>query len=78
LKVIAMPVVAYLLGRFAFGLDDASLYVVVILAALPAGQNVFNYAQRYDVGYVLSRDTVFLTTLACVPVIMLTALLLGS
>ncbi|GGO65864.1 transporter [Microbacterium nanhaiense] len=78
LKVVAMPVVAYLLGRFAFHLNDASLHAVVVLAALPSGQNVFNYAQRYDVGLVLARDAVFLTTVACMPVIVLITVILGS
>ncbi|WP_156759748.1 AEC family transporter [Microbacterium karelineae] len=78
LKIVGMPIAAYLLGRFAFGLDGHALYVVVVLAALPTAQNVFNYAQRYGVGYVLSRDTVFLTTLGCVPVLFAAALLLGS
>ncbi|WP_221584302.1 AEC family transporter [Microbacterium sp. G2-8] len=78
LKLILMPVAAYLLGRFAFGLDDHALYVVVVLAALPTAQNVFNYAQRYGIGYVLSRDTVFITTLGCIPVLFLTALLLAT
>ncbi|WP_166318088.1 AEC family transporter [Microbacterium excoecariae] len=77
LKIVLMPVAAYLLGRFAFGLEGQALYVVVVLAALPTAQNVFNYAQRYGVGLVLTRDVVFLTTLGCVPVLFATALLLG-
>ncbi|WP_110588972.1 AEC family transporter [Microbacterium suaedae] len=77
LKTLAMPLAAYLLARFAFGLDDHALAVVVVLAALPTAQNVFNYAQRYGIGYVLARDTVFLTTVGCVPVLFAAALLLG-
>ena len=76
LKVVAMPLVAYLLGRFAFALDGQALFVVVVLAALPTAQNVFNYAQRYGVGYVLTRDTVFLTTVGCVPALLAASLLL--
>lgn len=78
LKLVIMPAAAYLLGRFAFGLEGHALYVVVVLAALPTAQNVFNYAQRYGVGYVLTRDAVFLTTVGCVPVLFAAALLLGT
>ncbi|MET0854495.1 MAG: AEC family transporter [Microterricola sp.] len=70
LKLIAMPAVAWLLGALVFHLDQAALYAVVVLAALPTAQNVFNYAQRYDSGEILARDTVFVTTLGCVPVLL--------
>ena len=53
------------------------MLIVTVLAALPTAQNVFNYSQRYDVGETISRDTVFLTTLGCVPVLILITLLLG-
>lgn len=75
LKLIVMPVVAWLFGAFVFRLDATALYVVVVLAALPTAQNVFNYAQRYDTGEILARDTVFVTTLGCVPVLLGIALL---
>lgn len=77
LKLFAMPVVAWLLGAYAFGLDGHALLSVVVLACLPSAQNVFNYAQRYDVGEVIARDTVFLTTLGCVPILFAAVLLLG-
>lgn len=48
-----------------------------MLAALPTAQNVFNYAQRYATGRTIARDTVFLTTIGCVPVLFLVVLLLG-
>ncbi|HEY9423775.1 MAG TPA: AEC family transporter [Microterricola sp.] len=75
LKLFAMPVVAWLFGAFVFHLDQTALYAVVVLAALPTAQNVFNYAQRYDTGEILARDTVFVTTLGCVPVLLGIALL---
>lgn len=70
LKLAVMPAVAWLLGRFAFGLDDTALYAVTVLAALPTAQNVFNYAQRYDTAEIVARDTVFITTLGCLPVLL--------
>lgn len=77
LKLILMPLVAYVIGRFAFALDGHALFAVVILAALPTAQNVFNYAQRYGIGEVVARDVIFLTTLGCVPVVLGWAMLLG-
>ena len=63
----------------AFGdqLSDQDVLVVVVLAALPTAQNVFNYSQRYDVGETISRDAVFLTTVGCLPVLVVITLLLG-
>ena len=77
LKLVAMPVVAWAVAEFVFGLSDQDVLVVVVLAALPTAQNVFNYSQRYDVGETISRDTVFLTTLGCLPVLIVITLLLG-
>jgi malonate transporter and related proteins len=77
LKLIAMPVAAWALGRFVFGLDGVELYAVTVLAALPTAQNVFNFAQRYDTAEIVARDTVFLTTIGSVPALLAVALLLG-
>ena len=77
LKLVAMPVIAWALAEFVFGLSAHDVLVVTVLAALPTAQNVFNYSQRYDVGETISRDTVFLTTIGCVPVLILVTLLLG-
>ena len=77
LKLIAMPLIAWVVAEFVFGLSSAEVLIVVILAALPTAQNVFNYSQRYDIGETISRDTVFLTTLGCLPVLILIMFLLG-
>ncbi|GAA1525296.1 hypothetical protein BJ978_001656 [Agromyces terreus] len=77
LKLVAMPVAAWALGRFAFGLDGIELYAVTALAALPTAQNVFVFAQRYETAEVVARDTVFITTIASVPVLLAVAVLLG-
>ncbi|WP_382308784.1 AEC family transporter [Herbiconiux sp. UC225_62] len=76
IKVVIMPLVAYVVGRL-LGLDPADLFGVVALAALPSAQNIYNYAARYERGVVLARDTVLLTTLAAVPVLVLIAALLA-
>ncbi|BDZ45293.1 AEC family transporter [Naasia aerilata] len=75
LKLVVMPAVAALVGAL-LGLEGAHLYAVVVLAALPSAQNVFNYAQRYDRGVVVARDTVLLTTVGSIPVLLLVSLLL--
>jgi len=77
LKLVAMPLVAWALGRFAFGLDGHTLYAVTVLAALPSAQNVFTIAQRYDTAEIIARDTVLITTVGAVPVLFLVSLLLG-
>ncbi|WP_374312427.1 AEC family transporter [Microbacterium sp.] len=77
LKLIAMPVIAWVVAEFVFGLGAQDVLIVVVLAALPTAQNVFNFSQRYDVGETISRDTVFLTTIGCVPVLIAITLLLG-
>jgi malonate transporter len=77
LKLIAMPVVAWLVGRFVFGMSGHDLFVVVALAVLPTAQNVFNYAQRYGRGVIIARDAVVVTTLLSIPALVIVAALLA-
>ncbi|MFI8594236.1 AEC family transporter [Microbacterium sp. NPDC078428] len=77
LKLVVMPGVAWAVAALVFRLSPADVLVVVVLAALPTAQNVFNYSQRYGVGETIARDTVFLTTVGCVPVLLLALYLLG-
>jgi malonate transporter len=75
IKLVGMPAIAAIVALL-LRLDPHQLYAVVVLAALPSAQNVFNYAQRYERGLVIARDTVLLTTIGSVPVLLLVALLL--
>ncbi len=77
LKLVAMPVIAWAVGHFVFQLVGRPLFAVVILAALPVAQNVFNYAQRYERGEIVARDVVLITTVLCVPVLLVIAALLA-
>ncbi|MFE1645007.1 AEC family transporter [Microbacterium sp. P01] len=77
LKLVVMPVVAWAVAALVFRLSPGDVLIVVVLAALPTAQNVFNYSQRYGVGESISRDTVFLTTIGCVPVLLAAVALLG-
>lgn len=76
LKLIVQPVSAYLIG-LAFGLDSAALFAVVVLAALPAAQNIFVHAVRYNRGVVIARDSIFLSTILCPLALLLIAALLA-
>ena len=77
IKLVVMPLIAWAAGAFVFELEPAALFTVVILAALPSAQNVFNYAQRYSVAIALARDSVVITTVLSLPVMMVIALLLA-
>lgn len=76
LKLFVMPLVAWATATYAFGLSTHEVLIVTVLAALPTAQNVFNYAQRFGVGETIARDTVFVTTLGCVPILLLITALL--
>lgn len=77
LKLALMPVAAWALGHFVFGLTGHLLFVVTVLAALPTAQNVFTYAQRYQRGVILARDAVLITTALSVIVLVIVAALLA-
>ena len=77
LKLALMPVVAWLVGHFVFGLEGQQLFGVVVLAALPTAQNVFNYAQRHERGEILARDVVLITTVLSLPALLVIAALLA-
>jgi malonate transporter len=70
LKLFAMPLAAWG-AALLFRLSPEDVLVVTVLAALPTAQNVFNYAQRFDIGETISRDTIFITTVGCVPILLL-------
>ena len=76
IKLAVMPLAAWFFGRFVFGLDHDQLFAAVVLAGLPTAQNVFVYAQRYDRAVILARDTVLITTVGSVPLLVLVAFLL--
>lgn len=78
IKTLFMPLVAWLVGSLAFGLEGHLLFGVVVLASLPTAQNVFVYAQRYERGVTLARDTVLLTTVLSVPLLLVVAALLAA
>lgn len=76
-KLVVQPGFAYLLARFALGLEGQALFAVVVMAALPTAQNVFVAASRYRTGLTVARDTVLITTVVAVPAMIGVALLLA-
>jgi predicted permease len=77
MKNLAMPAIAYALGRWVADLDGVALLAVTVTSALPTAQNVFVYASAYDRGTLLARDVILLSTVLSVPVLVGLALLLG-
>jgi malonate transporter len=77
LKSVAMPAVAYLVARFGFGAAGHDLFGAVVMAALPAAQNVFLFASRYDRGVAVARDVVLLSSVAAIPALVGIAALLA-
>jgi malonate transporter and related proteins len=49
LKLLLLPALVLVVGRWGFGLDGIPLAVVVLMAALPTGNNALIFAQRYRV-----------------------------
>ncbi|WP_146360614.1 AEC family transporter [Arthrobacter yangruifuii] len=76
-KLIVQPVLAFLLARFLLGMEGHLLFAVVVTASLPTAQNVFVAAARYEEGVLVAKDTVLLTTIASLPVLVLVAALLA-
>jgi predicted permease len=77
MKLVLMPLVAYVVAEFVFRLPAHQVFEVVALASLPTAQNIYNFAVRYQRGVVLARDTVLLTTIGSVPLLVLVAALLA-
>ena len=76
IKVLVHPLAAWAIGA-AMGLEGIDLYAVTVLGALPAAQNVYVTASRYDQGELLARDAVFWTTILSVGSLLVIAALLG-
>lgn len=76
LKVVAQPVLAYLIARYALSLRGVTLLAAVVMSALPTAQNVFVFATRYRRAESLARDTVVLSTVASAVSLALIAALL--
>jgi len=77
LKLLVQPAVAWFVASVVLGVDGHALLAIVVTSALPTAQNIFVHATRYDRATTLARDTILITTVGAVPVILLVAALLG-
>ncbi|GAA4827033.1 AEC family transporter [Saccharopolyspora rosea] len=77
LKSVVHPLSAWVIGAGVFGLTGTALFAVVVIASLPAAQNLFAYASQYDTGVRLARESILLSTILSVPVLFAVAALLG-
>ncbi|BBC33410.1 Auxin Efflux Carrier [Streptomyces graminofaciens] len=77
LKSVGQPAVAWALAVGVFGLRGHQLLDVVVTSALPAAQNLYTYASSYRVAERLARDSILLSTMLSVPVLVVIATLLG-
>jgi predicted permease len=77
LKSFAQPLVAWAIAAGLFRLGGAALFDVVVTSALPAAQNLFTYASRYETGMRLARESILLSTILAVPVLTAVAAFLG-
>ncbi|MFI9770140.1 AEC family transporter [Streptomyces sp. NPDC052415] len=62
-KCVALPLITYAVCRHLFGVEGEWLGYLVLIAAMPAPQNLFIFAQRYDVGVDLSAALVVKSSL---------------
>jgi malonate transporter and related proteins len=77
LKLLVQPLTGAVLSRWLFGLQGTALLAVTVMAALPTGQNVFVHATTFRRGIVVARDTILVTTVLSVPVLLAVAALLA-
>lgn len=77
LKSFGQPVVAWAIAAGVFQLGGPALFAAVVTSALPAAQNLFTYAVRYDTSTILARESILLSTVLAAPVLITVAALLG-
>ncbi|WP_448073570.1 AEC family transporter [Georgenia yuyongxinii] len=73
IKTLLAPALAYVLASEVMALRGSELLGTVVVAALPTAQNIFVYAMRYGRAVSFARDTVLVSTLVCVPVVVMLA-----
>ncbi|MFZ1411698.1 MAG: AEC family transporter [Micropruina sp.] len=76
IKVLLHPLLAYLLATQVWHLGSLQVLAVSVIGALPAAQNIAVIASRYEVGRLLARDAIFISTLLSVPAIVAISALL--
>ena len=62
-KCVALPLLALAISKYLFGIHGPWLTYLVLIAAMPAPQNLFIFAQRYDTDVDLAAAVVAKTSL---------------
>lgn len=75
-KILLMPTVAWVVGRYGLHLDPHTLFAVTVCAALPTAVNVYIFAARYKTARYLARDAGMISTILSIPAIIIISLLL--
>lgn len=65
-KLLAMPAVVLVVAHWGFGLTGLPLSVLVMMAALPSGNNALIFAQRYETLQAEATLTILVSTMAFV------------
>lgn len=78
LKLAVMPFVVWLLAARVFDLRADWIWVVVLLAAMPSGVNVFIFANRYGAATATAGTTVLVSSLLGLPSLSLLIWLMGA
>ncbi|TFH56391.1 AEC family transporter [Glutamicibacter arilaitensis] len=76
-KLLVHPLLAWVLAYWVFNLRGELLVASVIMAGLPTAQNIFVTAMRYEHGVTIAKDTVLITTICAIPLMMVLAIVLG-
>lgn len=77
-KLLMLPALVFVVARWGFGLGDTALAVVVMMAALPVGNNALLFAQRYRTLEGEATAAIVLSTLAFAATASLWLALLGA
>jgi malonate transporter and related proteins len=75
-KLMVLPALVYLTGRYVFPLDPLWLTVATLNAAFPAGTNVYMLAQMYGVGVARATNAIVISTVGSVFTLSVVLLLL--
>lgn len=78
LKLVAHPLLTWVLAKYAFGLDARWTAIVVLLAALPPATTVFVIAQRYELHMQETAATMLVSTVLSIASISFVLLVLGA
>ncbi|MDF1719679.1 MAG: AEC family transporter [Minwuia sp.] len=62
LKLALMPVIAFIMATFVLDLPSATVALIVLIAGLPTGANIFVLATQYNVASARASTIVLVTT----------------